>query len=99
MSTTKALSPDAISRMIPAREIKRRGIAAFDDLLREGPIYVIKNDKPKYIILSEDLYRDLLEEAEEASFNRIQEGLKEKREGKLVAKSLEQTLRDLGLDA
>ncbi|MDI1231238.1 MAG: hypothetical protein PSV18_07915 [Methylobacter sp.] len=31
---------------IPAQEIKRRGIAAVDDLLAKGDIHVIRNNQP-----------------------------------------------------
>ena len=36
---------------ITAQEIKRRGISAVDDALRKGPVHIIKNNKPKYILL------------------------------------------------
>jgi hypothetical protein len=32
---------------IPAQEIKRRGIAAVDDLIAKGPVHVIRNNKPQ----------------------------------------------------
>ena len=35
---------------IPAKEIKRRGISAVDKLLKKGPVHVIKNNRPAYVI-------------------------------------------------
>ena len=58
-------------RTIPAREIKRRGISAVDEDLVEGPIHVIKNDTPTYVIMSEAHYADLVEGYNEASVARI----------------------------
>ncbi len=48
-------------KTIPARDIKRRGISAVDKALKEGPVHVIKNDQPTYVILDEDQYQNLLE--------------------------------------
>jgi hypothetical protein len=45
---------------LPASEIKRRGISAADDLLKKGPVHVIKNNRPQYVIQSEDDYQAAL---------------------------------------
>ena len=39
---------------ITAQEIKRRGISAVDDALRKGPVHIIKNNKPSYVVLAEE---------------------------------------------
>jgi len=44
---------------IPASEIKRRGIAALDEALTEGPVHIVKNNRPRYVVLTEDDYHDL----------------------------------------
>ncbi len=44
---------------IPAQEIKRRGISALDDLLEDGPVHVIKNNRPCYVVLSVEAYARL----------------------------------------
>jgi PHD/YefM family antitoxin component YafN of YafNO toxin-antitoxin module len=44
---------------IPAQEIKRRGISALDELLRDGPVHVIKNNRPCYVVLSEEEFARL----------------------------------------
>jgi PHD/YefM family antitoxin component YafN of YafNO toxin-antitoxin module len=43
-------------RSIPAQEIKRRGISALDELLEDGPVHIIKNNRPTYVVMSEELY-------------------------------------------
>lgn len=45
---------------ISAQELKRRGIGAVDDALREGPVHVIQRDRPRYVILSEGEYQRLV---------------------------------------
>ena len=42
---------------IPAQEIKRRGIAAVDDLIANGDVHVIRNNQPQYVVLSEARFR------------------------------------------
>ena len=51
---------------IPAQELKRRGISAVDRVLEKGPVYVVKNNRPDYVVLSAQAYRALLEDLAEA---------------------------------
>jgi PHD/YefM family antitoxin component YafN of YafNO toxin-antitoxin module len=51
---------------IPAQEIKQRGISAVDDLLDNGPVHVILRNRPRYVVLDEAHYQELLEAQEEA---------------------------------
>ncbi|WP_295884373.1 type II toxin-antitoxin system Phd/YefM family antitoxin [uncultured Thiohalocapsa sp.] len=46
-------------KTIPAQEIKRRGISAVDELLQEGPVAVIKQNRPRYVVMTVDGYRRL----------------------------------------
>jgi len=48
-----------MENVIPAREIKRRGISAVDEALHRGPVHVIRRNRPSYVILSEAQYRQL----------------------------------------
>lgn len=43
----------------PVPEIKRRGIGAFDDVIAEGPLCLIRNNRPAYVLLSFDAFREL----------------------------------------
>ena len=36
---------------IAAQEIKRRGITAVDALLDQGPVHIIKNNQPRYVVM------------------------------------------------
>ncbi len=58
-------------KTIPAQEIKRRGIAAVDDLLATGDVHVIKNNQPQYVVVSEVRYQELMEAHEEAYIARV----------------------------
>ena len=62
-------------RTIPAREIKRCGISVVDTLLNEGPVHVIKNDRPTYVIMTEAHYEELVEAFEDANVAGVREVL------------------------
>ena len=47
---------------IPAQDVKRRGIGAVDELLAREPVHVIKNNRPKYVILFEEDYQMMMED-------------------------------------
>ena len=65
--------------IVPAQEIKRRGIAAVDEALAQGPVHIIKNNRPQYVVLTEESYRELLEAQEEAAQARIKTSLEDAR--------------------
>lgn len=68
---------------IPAQELKRRGIAAVDGLIESGDVLVIRNNRPEYVILSEERYRELVAEAEEAYLARVKASLEDVRAGRV----------------
>jgi PHD/YefM family antitoxin component YafN of YafNO toxin-antitoxin module len=68
---------------IPVQEIKRRGMKAVDDLLSEGDVHVIRNNKPEYVVLTEERYQTLVAEAEEAYLARVRTSLEDVKEGRV----------------
>ncbi|MEZ4768966.1 MAG: hypothetical protein R2844_11140 [Caldilineales bacterium] len=84
---------------IPAQEIKRRGIAAVDDLIAKGPVHVIRNNQPQYVVLTEQRYQDLLESEDEAYEARVRASLEDVRAGRVRRfSSVEELLQALDLD-
>lgn len=71
-----------ILKTIAARELKRRGIGAFDELLEEGPVYVIQNDRPQYVLMTAQHFEDLVDDQHEAEIARIKASEEEVRAGK-----------------
>lgn len=67
---------------IPAGEIKRRGIAALDGALVEGPVHVIKDDRLAYVVLTEGQYEELMEGYQEASVARVKASLEDVKAGR-----------------
>jgi len=70
-------------KTITAQEIKRRGIAAVDDDLKEGPVYVIKNNRPQYVVLDEAHYADLIKEQETSYTARLKQSLEDLERGEV----------------
>jgi len=48
---------------IPAQEIKRRGMSVMNEKLASGPVWVISNNTPKYVVLFADDFRRMRHEA------------------------------------
>ncbi len=44
---------------LPAQEIKRRGLAALEELLPHGPVHILKHNRPACVVLSEEDYARL----------------------------------------
>ena len=85
-------------RTIPAREIKRHGIAVVDEALQEGPVHVIRYDRPAYVIMDEAQYQDLLEAQESAHLARVRESLTDLEAGRVRRVSAEQLIDEFGLE-
>lgn len=45
---------------LTAQELKRRGIGAVDAVLEQGPVYVVRNNQPRYVVLATADYEELL---------------------------------------
>lgn len=69
---------------IAAQEIKRRGLAAVDELLIQGDVHVIRNNRLQYVVLSEERYQDLLNDAKEASLARVRASLEDLKAGRVL---------------
>ena len=83
---------------IAAQEIKRRGISAVDEKLGEGPVHVIKNNEPKYVVLSEERYRELVDSEDKTYMARMRESLSDYKAGRVNKGSAEELIKELGLD-
>ncbi len=82
---------------IPAQEIKRRGIAAVDELITKGDVHVIRNNRPAYVVLSEERYQELVAEAEEAYQARVKTSLQDVAAGRVKRGTADELIKELGL--
>ena len=58
-------------KTMPAKELKRRGVAAIEHIIDEGPVEIIKNNRPTCIILSISHYKELTEKRPVAADRRM----------------------------
>ena len=92
-----AHDPEVMKRLIPASEIKRRGISMVDELLIEGPVYVLKNDRIEYVIMGRAHYEDVMEDQDEASDARVRESLEELARGEGRVMSVDEIINEYKL--
>jgi PHD/YefM family antitoxin component YafN of YafNO toxin-antitoxin module len=52
--------------MIAVQEIKRRGMTAIDALLDRGPVQIVKNNRPRYVVMSEMEFESMMSDLAEA---------------------------------
>ena len=83
---------------IPAQEIKRRGIAAVDDLIAKGDLHVIRNNQPQYVVLSEERYQELIVAEQEAYYTRVRESLEDLKEGRVKRGTADDLIKELKLE-
>ena len=84
---------------IPAQEIKRRGIGAVDELLAKGDVHVIRDNRPQYVVLSQERYEQLLEAQEEAYEARVLASLEDLKAGRVRRfGSVEELMKELELE-
>jgi PHD/YefM family antitoxin component YafN of YafNO toxin-antitoxin module len=83
---------------IAAQDIKRRGISAVDEALKEGPVHVIKNNKPQYVVISEERYRDLIAAEDEAYSARVRASLEDVKAGRIKRGTAKDLIKELGLE-
>ena len=51
---------------MPVQEVKRRGMSILDDSLTSGPVYVIRNNKPRYVVMFADAFHEMEESLADA---------------------------------
>lgn len=85
---------------IPAQELKRRGIGAVDEMVKQGEVvHVIKNNRSKYVVLSEERYRALMKAEENATVERIKESLEDVDAGRVKRyKNAKSLIKKFGLE-
>ena len=85
---------------VPAQDIKRRGISVVDEILKEkdGVVYIIKNNQPQYVVLTESRYKELLAAENEAYMARVRASLEDVKAGRVKRGTAEELIRELELE-
>jgi PHD/YefM family antitoxin component YafN of YafNO toxin-antitoxin module len=69
-----------IPNTIPAAELKRKGAPAIEERLEDGPVHVLRRNRPVFVALSEEDYAELVSEADRS---RIAASLEDVRVGRV----------------
>ncbi len=83
---------------IAAQEIKRRGIGAVDELIARGDVHIIRDNQPKYVVVSQERYQELLEAEEDAYTARIIASLEDLKVERVTRGTAEDLIRELELE-
>jgi len=79
--------------MIASQEIKRRGMVAVDKLLAQGPVRIVKNNQPRYVVMREADFVVMEDDLAEARLAASETDLKAGRTRKGTAAELLAELR------
>ena len=44
---------------MPVQEVKRRGMSVLDESLASGPVYVIRNNSPRYVVMFAETFHEM----------------------------------------
>jgi PHD/YefM family antitoxin component YafN of YafNO toxin-antitoxin module len=80
---------------IPAQEVKRRGISAINDQLQNGPVWIISNNQPKYVVMNSEMFRAM---EDELSTLRVALSEADIRAGRCTRGSADQLMAELDED-
>ena len=78
--------------MIPAQEVKRRGISAVDKYLDQEPVHIVKNNAPRYVVLREEDYQIMMEDL---ALARIEASEADLKAGRVTKGSAADLMREL----
>jgi PHD/YefM family antitoxin component YafN of YafNO toxin-antitoxin module len=78
--------------IVAAQDVKRRGLIALEEKLANGPVHVVKRNRPVCVVLTEDDYLELVEDAAGA---RLASSLADLREGRFRAASAREILDEV----
>lgn len=77
---------------MPAQEIKRRGMSVLNNQLENGPVWVISNNVPKYVVMAGDAYRQM---EDELSALRVQLSEADVRAGRVTRGTADELMGEL----
>lgn len=79
-------------KTLPAQELKRRGLAAVESLIAEGPVEIIKRNRPACVVISIKQFRDLTSRRSPGSGHRVSDLFSGRARGQRQRKELDAAL-------
>ncbi|MEO8326064.1 MAG: prevent-host-death protein [Nitrospirota bacterium] len=90
---------DTVQKTISATEIKCGGLSVIDKALKKGPVHVLKNNEPAYVIMAEEQYRELAKQYRKSYVSRIRRSLKDLKQGRVRPHTAQTLIDELHLEA
>ena len=81
-------------KSLPAQELKRRGFAAVESLIKDGPVEIIRRNRPACVIISVDLFRDLTEKRPTGGRHSVADLFARPAAGHRVRKEIDAAIRE-----
>jgi PHD/YefM family antitoxin component YafN of YafNO toxin-antitoxin module len=92
-------SSNAVSKIISVTEIRRRGLSVIDNALKRGPVHVLKDNEPTYVIMAKAQYQELTERYRKSYVARIRRSLTDLKEGRIRHISAKTLIDELHLES
>ena len=80
------------------QDLQQHGLAAVALALETGPVHIVEQGQPRYVLMTEQRYQDLLEAEDEAYIARVQASLADVEAGRVRRGTAEELIRELGLE-
>ena len=81
-------------KTLPSQELKRRGLAAVESLIEDGPVEVIKRNRPACVIVSVSLFRDLTQQRSPGKGRSVSELFAQPARGLRLRKEVDASIRE-----
>lgn len=82
----------AMQSIIAVQDVKRHGMGVVDGALRDGPVTIVRNNRPAYIVISPEEFESLESELREA---RVLASLAERKEGLYKSGNSADVMKDI----
>lgn len=86
---------DKIMITLTLDDIQNYGFSLLDKDLQKGPVHIVKNKHPKYVVLTEKQYKELLANEQKAYLVRVQKSLKDLKQGKFKQGNIKDLIKEL----
>jgi PHD/YefM family antitoxin component YafN of YafNO toxin-antitoxin module len=85
-------------RTISERELMRRGLSVIDEMIDDGPVHVLRDDRPMYAVMPVACYDLMVEAQREAETAGVREALADVSDGQVRRITARQLIEESGLN-
>jgi PHD/YefM family antitoxin component YafN of YafNO toxin-antitoxin module len=85
-------------RTISERELMRRGLSVIDEMIDDGPVHVLRDDRPMYVVMPVACYDLMVEAQREAETAGVRKALADVSDGQVRRITARQLIEESGLN-